>query len=97
MLTRRRRSLLSSVLAVFALTLVVASTSPRAQSQAPAAVRVTAITGATLIDGTGGAAMADAVVVVTGDRISAVGPRASTPVPPGAPGIGPSRPGGRGG
>ena len=84
MLTRRRRSLLSSVLAVFALTLVVASTSPRAQSQAPAAVRVTAITGATLIDGTGGAPMADAVIVVTGDRITAVGPRASTPVPPGA-------------
>ena len=67
MLTRRRRLPLSFLLAALALTLGGASTSPRAQSQ-PAA-RVTAITGATLIDGTGGAPVADAVIVVTGDRI----------------------------
>ena len=54
---------------------------PRAQ--APAG-RVTAITGATLIDGTGSAPVPDAVVVVTGDRITAAGPRASVPVPAGA-------------
>lgn len=34
------------------------------------------LTGATLIDGTGGAPVPDAAVVIEGDRISAVGPRA---------------------
>lgn len=48
------------------------------------APRVTAITGATLIDGTGRDPVPDAVLVVTGDRLTAVGPRASTPVPDGA-------------
>ena len=59
----------------------VTSSHPLAQTSA---ARVTAITGATLIDGTGGAAIADAVVVITGDRITAVGPKASVPVPAGA-------------
>ena len=45
---------------------------------------VTAITGGTLIDGNGGAPVADAVVVVTGSRIAAAGPRASVHVPDGA-------------
>ena len=49
-------------------------------AQSPA----TAITGATLIDGNGGAAVADGVVVIANGRIAAIGPRASTPVPPGA-------------
>lgn len=44
----------------------------------------TAIVGATLIDGNGGAAVADAVVVVSGGRITAAGPRASVTVPAGA-------------
>lgn len=57
------------------------SAMPRAQAPAP---RVTAITGATLIDGTGGAPVPDAVVVVTNDRITAAGPRASVAVPSGA-------------
>jgi imidazolonepropionase-like amidohydrolase len=43
-----------------------------------------AIVGATVIDGNGGPAIANAVVVVTGNRITAVGPRASTEVPSGA-------------
>jgi imidazolonepropionase-like amidohydrolase len=54
------------------------------QAPATAGGTVTAITGATLIDGTGRDPVADAVVIITGDRISAVGPRASTPVPAGA-------------
>ncbi len=45
---------------------------------------VLAITGGTLIDGTGGAPLSDAVVVVSGGRITAAGPRASVLVPPGA-------------
>lgn len=43
-----------------------------------------AITARRLIDGTGNAAIADAVVVVDGERIAAVGPRAGTPIPDGA-------------
>jgi imidazolonepropionase-like amidohydrolase len=42
-----------------------------------------AIVGATLIDGTGAAPVADAVVLVDGGKIAAVGPRASVAVPPG--------------
>ena len=85
MLTRARLPLRPSgfVVLTLALAIAAASTAPHAQSQTPSA-RVTAITGATLIDGTGRAPVADAVIVVTGDRITAVGPRASTPVPPGA-------------
>ena len=43
-----------------------------------------AIVGATVIDGNGGSPVPNAVVVITGSRISAVGPRASTRVPDGA-------------
>ncbi|MEX2526254.1 MAG: amidohydrolase family protein [Gemmatimonadota bacterium] len=43
-----------------------------------------AIVGATLIDGNGGEPVSDAVVVVEGERIVAVGPRASVQVPAGA-------------
>lgn len=40
-----------------------------------------AITGATLIDGTGKPAVADAVVVIEGDRITAAGPRSQVKIP----------------
>jgi imidazolonepropionase-like amidohydrolase len=45
---------------------------------------ITALVGATLIDGNGGPPLADATVVVVGKRISAVGPRAQVRVPRGA-------------
>src|SRR5215217_4202447 len=45
---------------------------------------VIAIVGATLIDGRGGPPVSDAVVVVEGERIVAVGNRASVKIPPGA-------------
>lgn len=45
---------------------------------------LTAIVGGTVIDGTGGAPVRDAVVLVRDGRIEAIGPRASTPVPSGA-------------
>ena len=47
----------------------------------PAAV---VLTGATVIDGNGGPPLADAVMVITGSRITAAGPRASVRIPPGA-------------
>jgi imidazolonepropionase-like amidohydrolase len=45
---------------------------------------IVAIVGATLIDGRGGAPVVDAVVVVRGEKIIAVGPRGSVTIPPGA-------------
>jgi imidazolonepropionase-like amidohydrolase len=47
----------------------------------PAATKTTAIVGATLIDGRGGAPLADAAVIVRGERIIAVGKRAAVHVP----------------
>src|SRR5262245_45727059 len=50
----------------------------------PEQARVVAITGATLIDGRGGAPVGDAVVIVHGDRIAIVGVRGSVQIPSGA-------------
>ena len=50
----------------------------------PDAARVVAILGANLIDGRGGAPVPDAAVVVRGERIVAVGTRASVNIPAGA-------------
>jgi imidazolonepropionase-like amidohydrolase len=46
-----------------------------------------ALVGATVIDGSGAAPIADATVLVRNNRIAAVGPRASTPVPAGVPSV----------
>lgn len=46
--------------------------------------RPIAIVGGTVIDGNGGPPLSDAVVVVSGARITAVGPRSAVPIPPGA-------------
>ena len=50
----------------------------------PAIAQDIAIVGGTLIDGNGGAPVADAVIIVAGRRITALGPRTTTPIPPGA-------------
>lgn len=50
----------------------------------PAATSVIAIVGATLIDGNGGPVVTDSAVVIRGDRIVAVGKRATVKVPAGA-------------
>src|SRR6185436_14242064 len=52
-------------------------------AQPPAASTI-AIVGATLIDGRGGAAIPDSVVIVHGDRIAAAGTRTSVTIPRGA-------------
>ena len=49
-------------------------------AQTPAAA-VVAIVGGTVIDGNGGTPIADAVVLMRGARISAVGPRSAVPIP----------------
>ena len=54
---------------------------PRAQRGAGP---VTAIVGARLVDGTGALPVDNSVILVTGDRITAAGPRASVQVPQGA-------------
>ena len=46
--------------------------------------QVTAIVGATVIDGNGGAPLRNATVVVSGKRITAVGPRSAVEIPEGA-------------
>jgi len=64
---------------LLACTLAVITTPDPARAQ-PAV----AIVGGTLIDGRGGEPLSDAVVVIIGERIAAVGPAATTPAPPGA-------------
>jgi imidazolonepropionase-like amidohydrolase len=53
-------------------------------AQRGAAGPITAIVGARLIDGTGGPAIENAVVIVTGDKITYAGPRAQARIPPNA-------------
>lgn len=64
-------------------TTVAASLIPAAPAAA-AVQDVIAIVGATVIDGNGGAPIPDAIVVIEGERISAVGPRSSVAIPDGA-------------
>jgi len=63
---------------------VVLACGAAADAQRGPAAPVTAIVGARLVDGTGGAPIDNSVVLVSGDRITAAGPRASVPVPQGA-------------
>jgi imidazolonepropionase-like amidohydrolase len=51
---------------------------------AASAAQITALVGGRLIDGWGGAPVNDSVVLIEGDRIAAVGTRATVPVPSGA-------------
>ena len=68
------------------LSVVVLTTFGQASQSADSGRRVKeqilAITGATLIDGSGRASLPDAVVVVAGDRIRAAGSRRVVAVPP---------------
>lgn len=53
-------------------------------ASAPGQAKVTALRATWLIDATGRPPIADAVVLIEGNRITAVGTRASVPTPPGA-------------
>ena len=72
------RSLIGSLLVLGASSMAVAAQSP---ARPPA---ITAIVGGTVVNLDGGAPLSDAVVVIEGDRIVAIGPSATTPVPAGA-------------
>ncbi len=73
----------TSVLIVLTLSgLALALTYPAAHAQVQATR--TAIVGGTVIDGNGGAPIADAVVLMDGARITAVGLRSAVPIPPDA-------------
>lgn len=70
--------------ALLVCTAILLSFAAAPQAQRGAANAVTAIVGARLVDGTGADAVNDAVIVVSGDRITAAGPRAQVQVPQGA-------------
>src|ERR1700740_3462934 len=76
--TRSRAHVLSVASAVMILAFGSSHAALDAQESADL---VTAIVGATLIDGTGGSPLRDTTVVIKGSRIVAVGPRASVNVP----------------
>ncbi len=71
-LFQRSRALLASVLVVG-----LASAPVAAQTSA----QTTALTGATVIDGTGGPQIPNAVVLVKGDRLTCVGSESECPIP----------------
>jgi imidazolonepropionase-like amidohydrolase len=76
MLTSGEPMSLSKVLSAIALFLVSATVA--------SAQTTRAITGATLIDGTGAPPVPDAVVLIRGARIACAGPRTACPIPAGA-------------
>jgi imidazolonepropionase-like amidohydrolase len=77
----QRQKLAFAFIIALALTLWWERVPARAQQSAGA---TSAIVGATVIDGNGGAPLPNATVVIRDKRIAAVGPRASTTVPAGA-------------
>ena len=71
----------SLLLCGFGAAALAAQTAP---SRVASSDTLVAIVGATVIDGNGGAPLADATILVRGKRIAALGPRASVRVPRGA-------------
>lgn len=72
--------------AILAIAAAIAACAPPAAAppESGADGRPLALVGATLVDGTGAAPVADAVVVAREGRITCAGPRAACPVPPDA-------------
>lgn len=62
----------------------IAGPTSRAEPAQPSRTSVTAIVGATLVDGTGRPPVSDATVIIDGDRIREAGARAAVAVPAGA-------------
>ena len=68
---------ISTALTLAAVLAAIARPVMRAQAPAP----VTALVGGTVVDGNGGAPLTDAIVVIAGGRVTAVGPRNRVPIP----------------
>ena len=77
----RNFKLISVPLFVVAICISVAAQTPRITPEAPIGKGTVVLKAARLIDGTGGPAVNNAVVVVTDNMITAVGPAASVQVP----------------
>jgi imidazolonepropionase-like amidohydrolase len=73
-----------TVLAVSATALISIAGIAAAAADAPAAPATTALVGGTVVATDGGPAIKNATVIITGERISQVGPADSTAIPPGA-------------
>lgn len=85
MRSRRRRPVLSLVIALsVAAGVVAASCVPAPASVSAAQLATTGYVGATLVDGTGAAPVADAVLVVEDGRIACAGSRDECAIPEGA-------------
>jgi imidazolonepropionase-like amidohydrolase len=86
----RVRLTISTAFVAAALLTVMARPAPRASAASPlgrdgqAPAGFTALVGGTVIDGNGGAPTPDAIVLIGGGRITAVGPRGHVAVPTGA-------------
>src|ERR1700687_6199429 len=72
---------------VFLWTACVVLTAAPLSAQKPAAKPTLALVGGQVVDGFAGKPIADGVVLIAGDRILAVGPRAGVAVPAGVPTI----------
>ena len=81
---KRLRTNRAAWLAGFVLLGVAAGTLVTSFAQRAGPASTIAVTGGTMIDGTGAGPVADAVVVIGGERILAAGPRGAVEVPPGA-------------
>jgi imidazolonepropionase-like amidohydrolase len=73
-----------SIIAVAVAAVIAAGSSATAGAAEPSAPVVTALVGGTVVAIDGGSPIEDATVLIAGERITQVGPSASTPVPAGA-------------
>lgn len=78
------QTLVLSLLVLSACSPPAAPATPEAKPERPAATDLTVLRGARLIDGSGGPPLDDAVLVVEGQTLRAVGPARDVPVPAGA-------------
>src|SRR5204862_4589242 len=83
-LPMNRTTLRMSALAVGTLLALATLASPPSLAQAPAGGATVAFTNARIIDGTGRAPIDRGTLVVSGGRVTAVGPAGSTAIPAGA-------------
>jgi imidazolonepropionase-like amidohydrolase len=82
--TKLWRRLWTAVAAWTSATAVTAASAQSSPASPAVSDPVIALVGGTVIDGNGGAPVPDQTVIITGDRITQLGPRATTAIPQGA-------------